>query len=327
MTAYTRSVPFLAPHFLTVCLLAGLTACLNPGKGKTAFVGGTIIDGSGAPPILDGVIIVADGHIDEIGPPDLVDVPRGAVEIRVDGKWVIPGLIDAHVHAERWALTRYLAYGITSIRSMGGDRDSVAALRQSSLNGTLIGPRVFISGPTIDGRPATRPGATEVGSPEAARRAVDDRVLLGASAVKVYTKVDRRLLGPLIDEANALQMPVAAHLGKVDAVTAATMGVHSIEHMSGVVEAALADPSRLYRAHNDFFTAPPPGHPAHQLPTPRRPAGRHPGSAQGPRSDRCGTRTDACSARGVRPPGRRTVHIATGLKRGTPERPRCMGRP
>lgn len=254
MTAYTRSIPLPATHFLTICLLAGLTACLNSGKGKTAFVGGTIIDGSGAPPILDGVIIVADGHIDEIGPPDLVDVPRGAVEIRVDGKWVIPGLIDAHVHAERWALTRYLAYGVTSIRSMGGDRDSVAALREASLSGNLIGPRVFISGPTIDGRPATRPGATAVGSPEDARRAVDDRVLLGASAVKVYTKIDRRLLGPLVDEANALNTPVAAHLGKVDAVTAATMGVHSIEHLSGVVEAALADPSRLYRAHNDFFT-------------------------------------------------------------------------
>lgn len=253
MTVYLRITPFSVHSVLTMCVLAGLTACFNPGKGKTAYVGGTIIDGSGAPAVLDGVIIVADGHIDEIGPPDMVDVPRGAVEIRLDGKWVIPGLIDAHVHAERWALSRYLAYGITSVRSLGGDRDSIVALLEASQNGSLIGPRLFVSGPMIDGSPATWPSATEVRSPEAARRAVDDRVLLGASVVKVYTKIDRRLLDPLINEANALQMPVAAHLGKVDAVTAATMGVHTIEHMSGVVESVLPDPSRLYRAHNDFF--------------------------------------------------------------------------
>jgi imidazolonepropionase-like amidohydrolase len=204
--------------------------------------------------VLDGVIIVADGHIEQIGPPDLVKVPRGALELRLDGKWVIPGLIDAHVHAERWALSRYLAYGITSIRSLGGDRDSLVLLREAASQGTLLGPRVYISGPMIDGRPATWPGATEVLAPDGSRRAVDDRVLLGATSVKVYTKIDRRLLEPLINEANALEMPVAAHLGRVDAVTAAAMGIHSIEHLSGVVEATVSDPARLYRAHDDFFT-------------------------------------------------------------------------
>ncbi|UCG85227.1 MAG: amidohydrolase family protein [Gemmatimonadota bacterium] len=78
--------------------------------------------------------------------------------------------------------------------------------------------------------------------------------MIGAAQVKVYTKLDRRLLEPLLDEAVALQMPVAAHLGRVDALTAARMGVTSLEHMSGVVEAALSDPARLYRAHDDFFT-------------------------------------------------------------------------
>ena len=233
--------------------LPGISGCLNPGKGKTAYVGATVIDGTGAPPILDGVIIVADGRIEQIGPPDLVKVPRGALEMRLDGRWVIPGLIDAHVHLERWALSRYLAYGVTSVRSMGGDRDSVVALRNAILLGTENGPRLYISGPMVDGRPATRPSATAVRNPREARRAVDDRVLLEASQIKIYTKIDRRLLEPLMAEANDLHIPVAAHLGKVDAVTAARMGVRSIEHMSGVVESSLRDPSRLYRAHSDFF--------------------------------------------------------------------------
>ncbi len=57
--------------------LPGISGCLNPGKGKTAYVGATVIDGTGAPPILDGVIIVADGRIEQIGPPDLVKVHAG----------------------------------------------------------------------------------------------------------------------------------------------------------------------------------------------------------------------------------------------------------
>jgi imidazolonepropionase-like amidohydrolase len=216
-------------------------------------VGATVFDGTGAPPILDAVIIVSDGRIEEIGPPDLVKVPARALELRLDGRWVIPGLIDAHVHLESWSLARFLAYGVTSVRALGGDHDQVVALRDSVLLGALPGPRVYISGPMVDGRPATWPGATEVQNANAARRAVDDRVLIGAAQVKVYTKLNRRLLEPLVDEATALQIPVAAHLGKVDALTAAQLGVRSLEHMSGVVEATLADPTRLYRAHDDFF--------------------------------------------------------------------------
>jgi len=235
-------------------LLGGLLGCFGSGSDKTAYVGATVFDGTGAPPTLDGVIIVAAGRIEQIGPPDLVKVPRGAVEIRLDGRWVIPGLIDAHVHLERWALSRFLAYGVTSVRSLGGGRDTVVALRDSVLAGMIDGPRLYVSGPMVDGRPATWEGATEVRDATAARRAVDDRVLIGAAQIKIYTKLDRRLLAPLLDEAAALQLPVAAHLGRIDALTAARMGVRSLEHMSGVVEATLPDPARLFRAHDDFFS-------------------------------------------------------------------------
>ena len=239
---------------LVLLLLVGLTGCWGGASDKTAYVGATLLDGTGAPPVLDGVIIIADGRIEQVGPPDLVKVPRGAVEIRLDGRWVIPGLIDAHVHLERWTLSRFLAYGVTSVRALGGDLETAVALRDSVLAGAIAGPRLYISGPMIDGRPATWDGATEVSDATAARRAVDDRVLSGATQIKVYTKLDRRLLAPLLDEAAALQVPVAAHLGKVDALTAARLGVRSLEHMSGVVEATVPNPARLFRAHDDFFT-------------------------------------------------------------------------
>jgi imidazolonepropionase-like amidohydrolase len=232
----------------------GFNACNGSGAGKTAYVGATVFDGSGAPPILDAVIIVADGHIEAIGPENQVKVPRGALELRLDGRWVIPGLIDSHVHAADWTMTRFLSYGITTVRSMGGKTDEVVALRDAVSLGTQLGPRMYISGSMIDGSPATRASATAVTSTSEARAAVDNLVLIEATQVKVYSKIDRNLLAAIMDEAQALQMPVVAHLGMVDAVSAAQMGVRSLEHMTGVVEATVPDPSRLYRAHANFFS-------------------------------------------------------------------------
>ena len=117
----------------------------------------------------------------------------------------------------------------------------------------MDGPRLYISGAMIDGVPATWPSATGVRTPMDARRAVGNRVLIDATQIKVYTKITRRLLEPLLDEAKSLETPVAAHLGKVDALTAATLGVRSLEHMSGVVEATVADPAPLFAAHDEFF--------------------------------------------------------------------------
>jgi imidazolonepropionase-like amidohydrolase len=232
-----------------------LTSCLaGPGKGKTAYVGATLIEGTGAPAVPNAVIIVADGHVEAVGTADEVKVPRGAETVELRGRWVIPGLIDAHAHAERWTLRPYLSYGVTSVRDLGGVQDSIVFLRDDVRNGAVDGPRLYISGAMIDGAPATWPSATVVRTPMDARRAVGNRVLINATQVKVYTKITRRLLEPLLDEAKALETPVAAHLGKVDALTAARLGVRSIEHMSGVVEATVANPAPLFAAHDNFFT-------------------------------------------------------------------------
>jgi imidazolonepropionase-like amidohydrolase len=235
---------------LAACVLVG---CPQPGKGKTAFVGATLIEGTGAPSIPNAVVVVGEGHIQAVGTADEVSVPRGAEVVHVEGRWIIPGLIDGHAHAERWTLGPYLSYGVTSVRDLGGIQDSIVFLRDDIRNGTTDGPRLYISGAMIDGTPPTWPSATGVRTPMDARRAVGNRVLIDATQIKVYTKITRRLLEPLLDEAKSLETPVAAHLGKVDALTAARLGVRSIEHMSGVVEATVADPAPLFAAHDAFF--------------------------------------------------------------------------
>src|SRR5205823_12786958 len=159
-----------------------------------------------------------------------------------------------HAHVERWAAQRYLAWGVTTVRDLGASStDSSIALKNDFDLGSVLGPRMLTSGAMIDGAPATYPTATAVRTAAEARRAVDLRAVAGADHVKIYTKFTADLLRPLLDEATTLRLPVAAHLGKIDALTAARAGVASLEHMAGVVAAASRDPAPFFRAHDQFL--------------------------------------------------------------------------
>jgi imidazolonepropionase-like amidohydrolase len=235
-------------------LLGLLTACGPSEKDRIALVGGNVIDGSGGPVLRDGVVVVYQGRIETVAPREGFKIPKTAEEVDVTGKWIIPGLIDAHVHAERWALPRYLAYGVTSVRSMHGQIDSAMALREESSLGGNAWPRIYSAGAMIDGAPATYDDAVEVKTADQARRAVDAAAVKGVDFIKTYSHITPDLFKALLDEANALNLRVSAHLGLTDAETASRLGVASIEHMTGVPEAAnpkLA--AKLYVEHRASF--------------------------------------------------------------------------
>ena len=218
-----------------------------------ALEGATLIDGAGGPPKADALIIIRNGHIETIARVNEIPIPKSAERINLAGKTIIPGLIDAHAHVERWATGRYLAWGVTTVRDLHGGTDTVLTLKNELNLGSILGPRMFSAGAMIDGTPTTYPNATGVITPDQARRAVDQHAVAGVDYLKIYTKITPSLLRPLLDEAEKLRLPVAAHLGKTDALTAGRMGVISIEHMSGVVQAATGDPSYA-NAHNNFLT-------------------------------------------------------------------------
>src|SRR2546425_7537376 len=88
---------------------------------------------------------------------------------------------------------------------------------------------MFTAGAMIDGAPPTYANATAARTGAEVRKAVDQRAIAGADWVKLYTKITPELLRPLMDEAAVLRLPVAAHLGKIDALTAARAGVASLE--------------------------------------------------------------------------------------------------
>jgi imidazolonepropionase-like amidohydrolase len=241
---------------LVLLLLLFAGACskvLPPTDQVIALEGATLIDGAGGDPKQDAVIIIRNGHIDAVARVNEIPIPRGADRINLVGKTIIPGLIDSHAHVERWAARRYIAWGVTTVRDLHGQTDSIVALKHEMNMGSILGPRMFVAGAMIDGVPTTYPNATGVATGDEARHAVDLHAVAGVDYLKVYTKITPALLRPLLDEADKLHLPVAAHLGKTDAVTAARAGVVSIEHLTGVVQAATGN--ALYAsAHDNFLT-------------------------------------------------------------------------
>jgi imidazolonepropionase-like amidohydrolase len=219
-----------------------------------ALIGATVIDGRGGPPQRDMVVVTRGHLIESVAPRDGFRIPRHTRKVDATGKFVMPGFIDAHAHVERWALSRYLAYGVTSVRDMHGTLDSIMDLREKASLNAFTSPRIYSAGAMIDAAPATYPNALEVHDNSEARKAVDKLAVKGVDYLKVYTRITPQMLHAIVDEANSFGLRVAAHLGLTDAVTAADLGIRSIEHMSGVPEAA-GDAAPLYAAHEKSFFA------------------------------------------------------------------------
>ena len=237
---------------LTGTLLLG---CKQTSQYGIALVGATLLDGSGGPALPDAAVVVRGGRIESIGLRAAFHLPKRTREVDVSGRWIIPGLIDAHVHmapAMSWAPPRFLAWGVTTVRDAHGGMASLSLKRRSN-KGTPEGPRVYPAGAMIDGRPPTYSDAIAVSSESEARKGVDRLVSAGADFIKVYTRIDPPLLRVIVDEARAFNLGVTGHLGMTDAVTAAKAGIASIEHLTGVPEAALPKPSSLFTAHYRGF--------------------------------------------------------------------------
>jgi imidazolonepropionase-like amidohydrolase len=248
---------YLAATALGLCVLL---ACRSREPDGLALVGATLIDGTGGPPLEGSAVVIRRGHIESVGTRGDFRLPERTTEVDLTGRWIMPGLVDGHVHlvdplagVARWSMARYLAWGVTTVRDLHGPLRSVLAVRREMDRGWRPGPRVYAAGSMIDGVPPTYPDAITARTAKDARRGVDRLVNSGADLIKVYTRVDKTLLGALIDESRTFNLGVAGHLGLTDAVTAARRGLGSLEHLSGIPEAASADPSALYAAHGRSF--------------------------------------------------------------------------
>jgi hypothetical protein len=108
--------------------------------------GATLIDGTDHSPRPATSVLIEDGRVTSVGPSAQLEPPPGAEFIDGTGKFVIPGLIDMHIHVElcggREGLPIWLGAGITTIRDVGGSPEGMLPLRDEVAAGTQVGPRI-----------------------------------------------------------------------------------------------------------------------------------------------------------------------------------------
>lgn len=227
----------LLQHRVLVALgvAAALAATRTPQEHVVVLEGVRIIDGLGGPPIERGSIVIKGDRIQSAGPGDASSAPRDAERIDLAGSTIIPGLIDLHFHIEndpKLAL-RQLSHGVTSFRDPGQWNDKFVELRRMITADGLSGPRIFTTGPHIDGEHPAYPADSVVArDPEEARQEAEINVRDGASALKIYFRLPFASARAVIDVCNAHHIPCTAHLEILDARELVEAGLHGIEHIT-----------------------------------------------------------------------------------------------
>src|SRR3954452_9385910 len=201
-------------------------------SGTYAMVGATIVDATGRPPIADGVVVVRDGRIADVGTRGDVTIPGDMPTVDVAGKTIIPGLWDMHTHVTQieWAPV-YLAAGVTTVRDMGNEFEFVVPLRDAIASGRALGPRVLAAG-LIDGGGPNAFGVYYAATPEEAKQAVAKYHDAGFEQIKIYSLVTPPIVEAICAEAHRLSMTVTGHIPNGMTIEqAAAAGMDHIAHL------------------------------------------------------------------------------------------------
>jgi enamidase len=231
-------------QFLTILAVAfGVTAYAHAlhqvVTPELALVGGTVIDGTGAPPRPQCTVLIRGDRIVAVGPN--LRLPDRAIKIDVAGKTILPGLVDMHGHLyantggevrnEFSAYARlYLAGGVTTVFSPGDfDPAGTIDFRDRVNLGQEVGPRILTAGPYFDHSPSKVGFIKGVHSPAEATQLFD--VWKGRiDAVKVYRSITEPELVAVIDAAHRAGKRVVGHLESVTATRAIELGIDGLEH-------------------------------------------------------------------------------------------------
>jgi imidazolonepropionase-like amidohydrolase len=231
---------------LLVSTLLGAAAPSPAPAPALVLEGVTVVDVEGGQTLPGMTVVVEGGRIAGLGKKPGLRIPSGARVVDAAGKYLIPGLWDMHVHtafgdwfpgARDIALPLFVANGVTGVRDMGGDLDVLLEWRRAIAGGSLVGPRMVVSGPMLDGPKPRFPASVAVATPDDGRRAVRDLARRGVDFIKLQSLIPRDAVLAIAQEAKRVGIPFAGHVP--DAVRAAEMsraGQKSFEHLIGIFE-------------------------------------------------------------------------------------------
>jgi imidazolonepropionase-like amidohydrolase len=208
-----------------LALLLVLTAgCTQANDGVVAYVGATLIDGTGAAAISDAVLVVEAGRVTDVGPAAEVRIPRGATEVNVSGRFIMPGIVNAHAHvgdtrgleAGHYSeanvldqLQLFARYGITTVVSLGDDQEAGVRVRDAQAVPSLDRARLFVAGAVVTG---DTPGEAVAIAEANAEMGVDFIKFRVDDNLGTTEKMPPDVYRAVIAKADQLGLPVAAHV-------------------------------------------------------------------------------------------------------------------
>jgi len=210
-------------------------------RGETYVIrGARMLAMTGKPPVPNAVVVVDQGYIVAAGPAGQVRIPKHAQILNAKGLTLLPGFIDMHVHSsvQGGMMPYLLANGITSVRDLGCDEKALPDLlkyREQAARGEAVGPRLFVSGPPIDGRPRAAnwfPGPS-VSTAAEARQAVNYLADQKVDVIKLYRRLSIADGKAAVEAAHKRGLPVTWDY-RWDfryLQLAALTGVDNIEHV------------------------------------------------------------------------------------------------
>lgn len=256
MTTFSRLRAYSSVSIWRWLLLGALALSVGCGGSEVvAITEVTVIDVSAGQSLTGMTVLLSGGRIERVGPSSEVEVPFQARVISGNGKYLIPGLWDMHVHTSTDQVTRevllplFVAHGLTGVRSMaadcfpdatpGCDEEPMATAQEARgwkreiAAGTLLGPQILAGSYYVDGPSADEPSTIyNPGTPEHGRAHAQLLFERGVDFIKVYNGLRRDVFFALADEAARLGIPIEGEVpNSVRASEAAEAGMRTIEHI------------------------------------------------------------------------------------------------
>jgi imidazolonepropionase-like amidohydrolase len=198
----------------------------------------------------DTTVVITGTRISSIAPSTKARPKLGRV-VNATGQYLIPGLWDMHTHVyfgrtaadgTDLVLPLFIANGITGIRDMGSDLDPILKAREDVAAHRILGPRMTVSGPMLDGPKSSYKAAIAITTPEDGRKAVDMLKRRGVDFIKVQSGIPREAYFAIVEEAKKVGIPFEGHVpDSIRASEAVVSGQRTFEHLIGIFEASSPD--------------------------------------------------------------------------------------
>jgi imidazolonepropionase-like amidohydrolase len=213
---------------ILVCLISSALSTHIALADTVVLTDVRIIDGTGAAPVNNGTVIITDGRIEAIGPTSQIPLPPGVQPQSMQGKTLIPGLVNAHGHAGGVRglesghyseenllrqLSLYARYGVTTVISLGDDQEDGFRLRDAQDTPHLDRARLYVAGPVLNARTA-----------DEARALVDSTAALNPDFIKIRVddnlgrtpKMPPEVYQAISEQADHHNIPLAVHTYYLD---------------------------------------------------------------------------------------------------------------